>query len=74
MFLTSIQGKLCVSTPCFIFYVNSLHATWTLRQVPHIELMVALMPTIPQFNPLLSSIFISALTMPSYDVPMVTPT
>ncbi|RRT36373.1 hypothetical protein B296_00043174, partial [Ensete ventricosum] len=34
MFLTSVQGKLCASTPCSIFYVNSLHAVWILHQVP----------------------------------------
>ncbi|RRT46395.1 hypothetical protein B296_00008397 [Ensete ventricosum] len=33
--LTSIQGKLCASAPCSIFYVDSLHATaWILHQVP----------------------------------------
>ncbi|RZS22682.1 hypothetical protein BHM03_00055489 [Ensete ventricosum] len=26
MSLTSVQGKLCASTPCFIFYVDSLYA------------------------------------------------
>ncbi|RWW30971.1 hypothetical protein BHE74_00002520 [Ensete ventricosum] len=55
MSLTSIQEKFCVSAPCSIFHVDSLHMTWTLHQVPPklfcpsicIELMVALMPTIP---------------------------
>ncbi|RRT53003.1 hypothetical protein B296_00016427 [Ensete ventricosum] len=32
--LTSIQGKLCASAPCSIFYIDSLHATWILHQVP----------------------------------------
>ncbi|RWW05398.1 hypothetical protein BHE74_00019281 [Ensete ventricosum] len=81
MSLTSVQGKLCASTPCFIFYVDSLHTTWILRQVPPkllcfsicIELMVALAPTIPQVSPPLSSIFTSALSVPSFDVVMVAP-
>ncbi|RWV95071.1 hypothetical protein BHE74_00037518 [Ensete ventricosum] len=34
MSLTSIQRKLYASTPCFIFYVDSLHVTWILNQVP----------------------------------------
>ncbi|RZR89282.1 hypothetical protein BHM03_00016982 [Ensete ventricosum] len=50
--LTSVKGKLCVSTPCSILYVDSLHVAWTLHQVPSkllrflicIELMVALAP------------------------------
>ncbi|RWV79784.1 hypothetical protein GW17_00059029 [Ensete ventricosum] len=54
--LTSVQGKLHASVPCSIFYVDSLHAAWTLHQVPPkllrlsicIMLMVALMPTIPR--------------------------
>ncbi|RRT78729.1 hypothetical protein B296_00017646 [Ensete ventricosum] len=33
MSLTSIQGKLCASTPCSIFYVDSLHAAWALHQI-----------------------------------------
>ncbi|RWV77553.1 hypothetical protein GW17_00061596 [Ensete ventricosum] len=49
MSLTSVQGKLCASTSCSIFYVDSLHAAWILHQVPpkllrssiYIELMVA---------------------------------
>ncbi|RRT79353.1 hypothetical protein B296_00010941 [Ensete ventricosum] len=32
--LISVQGKLCVSTLCSIFYVDSLHAAWILHQVP----------------------------------------
>ncbi|RWW40412.1 hypothetical protein BHE74_00054182 [Ensete ventricosum] len=64
MSLTSIQGKLCASTPCFHLLRNSLHAAWILHQVPPkllhlsicIELMMALMPTIPQVSPPLSSI------------------
>ncbi|RZS14334.1 hypothetical protein BHM03_00046013 [Ensete ventricosum] len=55
MSLTSIQGMLCASVPCSFFYVDSLHATWILQQVPPkllrlsicIELMVALVPIIP---------------------------
>ncbi|RZS09349.1 hypothetical protein BHM03_00040420 [Ensete ventricosum] len=55
MSLTSVQGKLRASAPCSIFYVNSLHTTWALHQIPPkllcllicIELMVALTPTIP---------------------------
>ncbi|RZR71826.1 hypothetical protein BHM03_00007729 [Ensete ventricosum] len=55
MSLISVQGKLCASALCFIFYVNSLHPAWILHQVlPKllrlsicIELMVALVPTIP---------------------------
>ncbi|RRT44863.1 hypothetical protein B296_00029261 [Ensete ventricosum] len=55
MSLTSVQGKLRVSTPCSIFYINFLHTAWILHQVPPkllcpsicIELMVALVPTIP---------------------------
>ncbi|RZR76954.1 hypothetical protein BHM03_00001880 [Ensete ventricosum] len=51
----SVQGKLCASAPCSIFYIDSLRATWILHQVPPkllrlsicIELMVALTPTIP---------------------------
>ncbi|RZS10261.1 hypothetical protein BHM03_00041449 [Ensete ventricosum] len=71
--LTSNQGKLCASAPCFIFYVNSLHAAWILHQVPlkllHssicIELIVALTSTIPWVSPPLSSIFLSTLSVPS---------
>ncbi|RWW74633.1 hypothetical protein BHE74_00017424 [Ensete ventricosum] len=32
--LTSVQGKFRASAPCSIFYVDSLHATWILHQVP----------------------------------------
>ncbi|RZS06611.1 hypothetical protein BHM03_00037306 [Ensete ventricosum] len=74
--LTSIQGKLCVYAPCFIFYVDSLYAAWILHQVPlkslcssiYIEWMMALAPTIPRVNPPLSSISTSTLSVPSYDV------
>ncbi|RWV78452.1 hypothetical protein GW17_00060581 [Ensete ventricosum] len=73
MSLIFIQGKLYASVPYFIFYVNSLHTAWILHQVPPkllrlsicIELMVALVPTIPRVNPLLS--------VPSYDVVTVAP-
>ncbi|RWW31867.1 hypothetical protein GW17_00003491 [Ensete ventricosum] len=59
MLLTSVQGKLRASALCFIFYVDSLHATWIIHQVLHkllrssicIELMVALTPTIPRVSP-----------------------
>ncbi|RZS25331.1 hypothetical protein BHM03_00058516 [Ensete ventricosum] len=76
MSLTSVQGKLHVS----IFYVDSLHVAWILHQVPPkllclsicIELMVALMPTIPLVSPSLSSISTSTLNGPSYDVFIVT--
>ncbi|RWW48662.1 hypothetical protein BHE74_00045244 [Ensete ventricosum] len=79
MSLTSIQGKLYASAPCFIFYAISLHVAWILHQVPpklfclsiYIELMVALAPTIPQVSPLLSLSSISTLSVHSYDVAMV---
>ncbi|RWW22862.1 hypothetical protein BHE74_00041227 [Ensete ventricosum] len=78
MSLTSVQGKLHASAQCFIFYVDSLHAAWTLHQVPPkllyslicIELMVALTPTIPRVNPMLSLIFTSTLSVSSFDVGM----
>ncbi|RWW23408.1 hypothetical protein GW17_00012354, partial [Ensete ventricosum] len=58
MSLTSVQGKLHASTPCSIFYVNSLHAAWIL-QLLHplicIEFMVALVPTISRVSPLFMS-------------------
>ncbi|RZR94265.1 hypothetical protein BHM03_00022933 [Ensete ventricosum] len=81
MSLTSIQGKLRASASCSIFYVNFLHAAWILHQVPPkllrpsicIKLMVALAPTIPQVSPLLSPIFTSSLSVPSFDVAMVAP-
>ncbi|RWV82617.1 hypothetical protein BHE74_00044050 [Ensete ventricosum] len=81
MSLTSIQGKLCASAPCSLFYVDSLHATWILHQVlPNlfchsicIELMVALAPTIPRVSPPLSSIFTSTLSVPSYDAIIAPP-
>ncbi|RWV80729.1 hypothetical protein GW17_00057946 [Ensete ventricosum] len=74
--LTSIQGKLCASALCSIFYVDSLHAAWILHQVSPkllrssicIELIVALVSTIPYVSPLLSSISASTLRVPSYDV------
>ncbi|RRT44114.1 hypothetical protein B296_00013594 [Ensete ventricosum] len=79
MSLTSVQGKLHTSAPCFIFYVNSLHVVWTLHQVSPkllrllicIELMVALAPIIPRVSPPLSMIFTSTLRVPSYNVVMV---
>ncbi|RWW29985.1 hypothetical protein BHE74_00015904 [Ensete ventricosum] len=54
MSLTSIEGNPCAFAPWFIFYVDSLHATWALNQVPPkllrpaicIELMVALYPLV----------------------------
>ncbi|RZS08274.1 hypothetical protein BHM03_00039239 [Ensete ventricosum] len=69
MSLISVQGKLYASAPCFLFYIDSLHAAWILHQVPPkllrlsicIELMVALVPIIPRVRPLLSSI--STLTL-----------
>ncbi|RWW11743.1 hypothetical protein BHE74_00006387 [Ensete ventricosum] len=79
MSLTSVKGKLRASAPCSLFYVDSLHATWVLHQVPPkllrlsicIELMVALMPIIPRVNPSLSLILISTLSVPSYDVVII---
>ncbi|RWW86143.1 hypothetical protein BHE74_00005098 [Ensete ventricosum] len=76
MSLTLVQEKLCASTLCSIFYVNSVHVAWVLHQVSPkllhssicIELMVALMPTIPRVSPPLSLIFTSTLSVPSYDV------
>ncbi|RRT83062.1 hypothetical protein B296_00000527 [Ensete ventricosum] len=71
--LTSVHGKLCVSAPCSIFYVDSLHAAWILHQVPpkslcsliYIELIVALASTIPRVSPPLSLISTSTLSVPS---------
>ncbi|RZS12415.1 hypothetical protein BHM03_00043918 [Ensete ventricosum] len=68
--------KLRASAPCFIFYVDSLHAAWILHQVPpkslcssiYIKLIVALVSTIPWVSPLLSSISASTLSVSSYDV------
>ncbi|RRT45938.1 hypothetical protein B296_00033118 [Ensete ventricosum] len=68
MFLIYVQEKLRAFVPCFIFYVDSLHATWILHQVPPkllrlsicIELMVALTPIIPRVSPLLSLIFVGS--------------
>ncbi|RWW14400.1 hypothetical protein GW17_00021832 [Ensete ventricosum] len=59
MSLTYVQGKFHAFAPCSIFYVDSLHAAWTLHQVlpkllhPSIcvELMVAHTPTIPRVSP-----------------------
>ncbi|RWW15437.1 hypothetical protein GW17_00020725 [Ensete ventricosum] len=81
MSLTSVQGKLRASAPCSLFYVDSLHATWILHQVPpkllrlsiYIELMVTLMPTILWVSPPLSQILISTLSVPSYDVVVIAP-
>ncbi|RRT35746.1 hypothetical protein B296_00052069 [Ensete ventricosum] len=58
MSLTFVQGKLCASAQCSLFYIDSIHAAWILYQVPPkllrlsicIELMVALMLTIPRLN------------------------
>ncbi|RRT36471.1 hypothetical protein B296_00018011 [Ensete ventricosum] len=76
MLLTSVQGKLRASTPCSIFYVDSLHVAWILHQVSPkllrssicIELIVAITSTIPQVSPPLSSIFTSTRSVPLYDV------
>ncbi|RRT79171.1 hypothetical protein B296_00009561 [Ensete ventricosum] len=69
MSLSSVQGKLRASAPCFIFYVDSLHAAWILHQVPPKllcfsicnELMVALTTTIPRVSPPTSPISTSTL-------------
>ncbi|RWW75565.1 hypothetical protein BHE74_00016412 [Ensete ventricosum] len=34
MSLISIQGKLCASAPCSLFYEDSLYVAWILHQVP----------------------------------------
>ncbi|RRT66898.1 hypothetical protein B296_00002695 [Ensete ventricosum] len=81
MSLTSVQEKLRASTSCSIFNVDSLHVAWILHQVPPkllhpsicIELMVALVTTIPQVSPVLSPIFTSTLSVPSFDVVMIAP-
>ncbi|RRT75260.1 hypothetical protein B296_00009801 [Ensete ventricosum] len=81
MSLTSVQGKLCASAPCSLFYVDSLHAAWIFYQVPPklfrlsicIELMVALARTIPRVSPPLSLISTSTLSVPSYDVAIIAP-
>ncbi|RWV87057.1 hypothetical protein BHE74_00046070 [Ensete ventricosum] len=78
MSLTSVQGKLRISALCSIFYVDSLYAIGVLHQVlPKlfhplicIELMVALVPTIPRVSPLLSPISTSALSVPLFGVAM----
>ncbi|RRT38419.1 hypothetical protein B296_00002942 [Ensete ventricosum] len=67
MLLTSVQGKLHATTPCSIFYVDSLHAARILHQVSPkslrcsicIKLIVALASTNPWVSPPLSSISIS---------------
>ncbi|RWW40506.1 hypothetical protein BHE74_00054080 [Ensete ventricosum] len=54
MSLTSVQAKLRASSPCFIFYVDSLHVAWILHHVPPkllrssicIKLIVVVAPTI----------------------------
>ncbi|RWW60772.1 hypothetical protein BHE74_00032205 [Ensete ventricosum] len=64
-----------------IFYVDSLHAACILHQIlpkllHHsicIKLMAALVPTIPWVIPSLSLIFTSTLSVPLYDVVIVTP-
>ncbi|KAJ8492224.1 hypothetical protein OPV22_013945 [Ensete ventricosum] len=64
-----------------MFPSSTSYAAWILHQVPpkllrlliYIELMVALMPTITQVSPPLSSISTSTLSVPSYDVVMVAP-
>ncbi|RWW47413.1 hypothetical protein BHE74_00046604 [Ensete ventricosum] len=74
--LTYIQGKLHAVALYFIFYIDSLHATWILHQVPLkllrslicIELIVVLASTIPWVSPLLSSISTSTLSVLSYNV------
>ncbi|RZS11146.1 hypothetical protein BHM03_00042434 [Ensete ventricosum] len=79
MSLTSIHGKLCASVPCSLFYVDSIHATWILHQVPPrllrspicIELMVALKPIISWVSPSLSLICTSTLIVPLYDIVIV---
>ncbi|RWW81149.1 hypothetical protein BHE74_00010490 [Ensete ventricosum] len=78
MSLTFVQRKLCASAPCSIFYVDSLHAAWTLHQVSpkllcpsiYIKLMVALAPTILRVSPSLSPISTSTLSVPSFDIVM----
>ncbi|RRT33419.1 hypothetical protein B296_00046235 [Ensete ventricosum] len=71
--LTSVQGKLCASAPCFILYVDSLYTSLILHQVSPkslrssicIELIVALASTIPRVSPPLSSISTSTRSVPS---------
>ncbi|RRT39559.1 hypothetical protein B296_00047945 [Ensete ventricosum] len=41
--LTSVQGKLCASAPCSVFYVDSLHAAWILHLVPPKSLRSSMM-------------------------------
>ncbi|RWV84470.1 hypothetical protein GW17_00053807 [Ensete ventricosum] len=74
--LTSVQGKLRASAPCSIFYIDSLHTTWILHQVPPkslrssicIELIMTLVSTIPRVSPPLSSISTSTRSVHPYDV------
>ncbi|RWV83135.1 hypothetical protein GW17_00055301 [Ensete ventricosum] len=74
--LTLVQEKLRASAPCFIFYVDSLYAAWILHQVSPkllrssicIELILALVSTIPRVSHSLSSIFTSTLSVPLYDI------
>ncbi|RZR94873.1 hypothetical protein BHM03_00023632 [Ensete ventricosum] len=69
--LTFVQGKLRVSAPCSIFYIDSIHTAWILYQVPPkllrssicIKLIVALVSTIPRVSPPLSSISTSTLSV-----------
>ncbi|RRT57068.1 hypothetical protein B296_00011749 [Ensete ventricosum] len=81
MSLTSVQGKFRASASCFNLLRHSFLVARILHQVPpkllrlsiYIELMVALMPTIPRVSPPLSSISTSTLSVPSYDVIMIAP-
>ncbi|RZS08254.1 hypothetical protein BHM03_00039192 [Ensete ventricosum] len=74
--LTSVQEKFRASAPYFIFYDDSLRAAWILHQVPPkslrssicIELIVALVSTIPRVSPPLCLISKSTRSVPSYDV------
>ncbi|RRT85294.1 hypothetical protein B296_00010588 [Ensete ventricosum] len=74
--LIYIQEKFHAFVPYFIFYVDSLHTTWALHQVPPklfrlsicIELMVTLTPIILRFNSPLSLNSTSSLSVPSFDV------
>ncbi|RWV80109.1 hypothetical protein BHE74_00034250 [Ensete ventricosum] len=81
MSLTSLSKESFVLPLHVSIYVDSLHATWILHQVPPkllrlsicIELMVALAFAILRVSPPLSLISTSTLSMPSYDVVMVAP-
>ncbi|RRT78207.1 hypothetical protein B296_00019162 [Ensete ventricosum] len=78
MSLASIQGKLHASAPCFIFYIDSLHAVWIFHKVSPtllrysicIKLMVALVPTISWVSSPSSSISTLTRSVPSYNVVM----